>query len=93
MTSTCSDLGSLKVVDEGPLEILPGVDGVRLETLEASERHRFQGYREVERLVVIGSTCHLDGNRVAANPLAWVLLAIVLGDADRFEVVGGRNDQ
>jgi hypothetical protein len=47
MTSTCSDLGSLKVVDEGPFEILPGVDGVQLETLEASERRRFQGYREV----------------------------------------------
>jgi hypothetical protein len=38
MTRTCSDHGSLKVVDEGPLEILLGVDGVRLEALEPSER-------------------------------------------------------
>jgi hypothetical protein len=43
MTSTCSNHGSLEVVDEGPLEILPGVDGVWLEALEPSERHGFQG--------------------------------------------------
>jgi hypothetical protein len=56
MMSTYSDDGSLEVVDEGPLEILPGVDGVWLETLEPSERHGFQGYREVECLGGVGST-------------------------------------
>jgi hypothetical protein len=30
MVSTCSDHGSLEVIDEGPLEILAEVDGVRL---------------------------------------------------------------
>jgi hypothetical protein len=56
MTSTCSDHGSLEVVNEGPLKILPGVDGVRLEALEPIERHRFQGYQEVECLGGVGST-------------------------------------
>jgi hypothetical protein len=56
MMSTCLDHGSLDVVNEGPLEILLGVDGVQLETLEPSERHGFQGYREVERLSGVGST-------------------------------------
>jgi hypothetical protein len=55
MMSTCLDHGSMKVVDQGPLEILPGVDGVRLEALEPCERRRFQGNREVERLGTVGS--------------------------------------
>jgi hypothetical protein len=56
MMSTWSDHGSLEVVDEGPLEILLGVDGVRLEALEPSEKHRFQGYQEVECFGGVGST-------------------------------------
>jgi hypothetical protein len=55
MVSTCSDHGSREVVDEGPLEILPRVDGVRREALEPSERCRFQGYQKVERLGGVGS--------------------------------------
>jgi hypothetical protein len=55
MMSICSDHGSLEVVDEGPLEILPGVDGVWLEALESSERRGFQGNQEVERLGRVGS--------------------------------------
>jgi hypothetical protein len=35
-----------KVVDEGPLEVLPGVDGVLLEALKPSEGRGFQNYRE-----------------------------------------------
>jgi hypothetical protein len=30
MMSSCSDHGSLEVVDEGLLEVLPGVDGIWL---------------------------------------------------------------
>jgi hypothetical protein len=56
MMSTCSDHGSLEVVDEGPLEVLPEVDGVRLEAFEPSEGRGFQGYREVESLGGVGST-------------------------------------
>jgi hypothetical protein len=37
MMSTCSDYGSLEVVDRGPLEMLPGVDGVWLEALKPSK--------------------------------------------------------
>jgi hypothetical protein len=44
MTCTCSDHGSLEVVDEGPLEVLLGVDGVWLEASQPSEGRGFQGY-------------------------------------------------
>jgi hypothetical protein len=88
LTSTCSDHGSLKVVNEDPLEILPGVDGVWFKAFEPSEGCRFKGYWEVECLGVVGSARYLDGDRVATNPLVWVLLAFILGDADWFEILG-----
>jgi hypothetical protein len=37
MVSACSDHGSREVVNEGPLEVLPGVNGVWLETFKPSE--------------------------------------------------------
>jgi hypothetical protein len=37
VVSACSDHGSLEVVDEGLLEVLPGVDGVWLEAFKPSE--------------------------------------------------------
>jgi hypothetical protein len=46
--SACSDHGSLEVVDEGPLEDLPRVDGVWLEAFKPREGCGFQSYREVE---------------------------------------------
>jgi hypothetical protein len=82
MMSTCSDHGSLEVIDEGPLEILLGVDGVWFKTFEPSEGCGFQGYWEVECLGGVGSTRYLDGDGVAKNPLVRLLLAIVPGDAD-----------
>jgi hypothetical protein len=54
MMSIRSDHRSLEVVDEGPLKILPGVDGVRLEALKPSERRGFQCNRELERLGRVG---------------------------------------
>ena len=42
--------GGLEVVDEGLLEVTPGVDGVGLQTLEPSERSHLQSHREVEDL-------------------------------------------
>jgi hypothetical protein len=56
MTSTCSNHGSLEVVNEGLLEILPGVDGFLLETFDPSKRYKFQGYWEIEHLGGVGST-------------------------------------
>jgi hypothetical protein len=87
MMSTCSDHGSLEVVDEGPLEVLPGVDGVWFKAFEPSEGCGVQGYWEVECLSGVGSARYLDGDGVAMNPLARVLLAVVLEDADWFEVL------
>jgi hypothetical protein len=37
MASARSDHGSLEVVDEGPLEVLPQVDGVWLEAFKPRE--------------------------------------------------------
>jgi hypothetical protein len=39
MMSTCSIHESLEVVDEGPLEVLPGVGGVWFKAFEPSEGH------------------------------------------------------
>jgi hypothetical protein len=47
MASANSDQGSLEVVDEGLLEVLPRVDGVWLEAFEPSEGCLFQSHREV----------------------------------------------
>jgi hypothetical protein len=55
VTSACSDHGSLEVVDEVPLEILLGVDGVWLEAFKPSEGHEFQIYQEVECFGGVGS--------------------------------------
>jgi hypothetical protein len=71
----------LEVVDEGPIEVFPGVDGVWFEAFKPSEGCGFQGYWEVECLGEVGSPRDLDGSGVALNPLARVLLAI-LGDPD-----------
>jgi hypothetical protein len=48
MMSTCSDHGYLEVVDEGPLGVLLGVDGVWFKAFKPNEGYRFQGYLEVE---------------------------------------------
>jgi hypothetical protein len=55
MVSTCSDHGSLEVLNEGPFEVLPGADGVLFEAFKPSEGWGFQGYREVECLGGVGS--------------------------------------
>jgi hypothetical protein len=55
MASACSNHGSLEVVDEGPLEVLPGVDGVWLEAFKPSDGRGLQSYREVESFGGVGS--------------------------------------
>jgi hypothetical protein len=74
MTSTCSDHGSLEIVDECPLEVLPGVDGGWFKAFKPSE-----------------GPLILDGDGVATNPLARVLLAVILGNANRFEILRVRS--
>jgi hypothetical protein len=44
VVSACSDHGPLEVVDEGPLEVLPIVDGVWFEDFKPSEGCGFKGY-------------------------------------------------
>jgi hypothetical protein len=79
MASTCVEHGALEVVDEGFLQVLPGVDGVWLEGFMVGERCGFQCHREVDNLGHIGAARHFNGGGVAVNPLPWVLFAIVLG--------------
>jgi hypothetical protein len=55
VASACCDHGSLKVVDECPLEVLIGVDGVWLEAFKPSERCGYQSYQEVECFGGVGS--------------------------------------
>jgi hypothetical protein len=37
VASICSDHGSLEVIDQGPFEVLPGVDGVWFKAFKPSE--------------------------------------------------------
>jgi hypothetical protein len=55
MMGACSDHGYLEVVDEGPLEVLLGVDGVLFKAFKPCEGRGFQGYRKVECLGGVGS--------------------------------------
>jgi hypothetical protein len=88
VASACSNHISLEVVDEGPLEVLRGVDGVWFEAFKLSQERGFSGHREVECLGGVGSPRDLDGNGVASNPLVRNLLAIILGDPDWFKILG-----
>jgi hypothetical protein len=82
MTSAHPDHGSLEVVDEGPLEALPQVDGAWLEAFKPREGCRLQSHREVESFGGVGSPWNFNSNGVAWNPLAWVLLTVILGDSN-----------
>jgi hypothetical protein len=87
MTSTCTSDRSLEVVDEDFLESLPGVDGVVAEAFQPRERRRVQSHREVDDFGDVRTPCDLNGHGVATEPLLRSLLAVVLGDADRFEAL------
>jgi hypothetical protein len=55
MVSARLDRGSLKVVDESPLEVLPRVEGVWLEAFKPGEGCGLQSHQEVESFYVVGS--------------------------------------
>jgi hypothetical protein len=79
VASACSDHGFLEVVNEVPLEMLQGVDGVWFEAFKQSEGRGFQGHREIECLGGVGSPGDLDGNGVALNPLVGACLLSYFG--------------
>jgi hypothetical protein len=87
VTSTYTSNHSLEVVDEDLLEALPGVNGVVAEALQPSETRRVKSHREVDDFGDIRTPCDLNGRGVATEPLLRGLLAVVLGDADRFEAL------
>jgi hypothetical protein len=47
--------GSLEVVDGGPFEVLPRVDGVWLEAFKPREGYGLQSHRELESFGGVGS--------------------------------------
>jgi hypothetical protein len=55
------------------------------ESMESS-RCGFQRHQEVDNFGHVGAAQHFNGDGVAANPLPWVLFAIVLCDADWLEL-------
>jgi hypothetical protein len=55
MMSTCSKHGALEVVDEDPLQVLLGVDGVWLEAFEPCEGCELQHHREVDSFGGVGA--------------------------------------
>jgi hypothetical protein len=55
MASARSDHGSLKIVDEGPFEVFPQVDGDWFEAFKLGEGYRLQSHREVESFSAVGS--------------------------------------
>jgi hypothetical protein len=87
VTSTCTSNRSLEVVDEDFLEAFPGVDGVAVEAFQPCERRRVQSHRKIDDFGNVRTPYDLNGRRVATEPLLRGLLAVVLGDADRFEAL------
>jgi hypothetical protein len=55
VASPCPDHGFLKVVDEGPLEIIPQLEGVWCEAFKPREGRGLQSHREVEGFCRVGS--------------------------------------
>jgi hypothetical protein len=54
VASAHSNHGPLEVFDEGPLEVIPRVDEVWLETFKLSEWCGLQSHREVESFGGVG---------------------------------------
>jgi hypothetical protein len=87
MTSTCSGDRPLEVVGEDSLQNIPRVDGVFPEALQPCEQSGLQGHWEVDDLSGVGAACDFYGRRIAPKPQLRSFLAIILGDADRFEAL------
>jgi hypothetical protein len=85
--STYSSDRPLEIVGEDNLQIIPRVDGVFPEALQAREWSGFLGHWEVDDLGGVGAARDLYGRGVAAEPLLRSLLAVILGDAVWFEVL------
>jgi hypothetical protein len=74
---------SLQEMNEVPL-----VDRVLVQRLEPCEWSLVQAEGEVEALGVVVAASVLDGEGIAPELLDGVLLRVVLGDPQRFELVG-----
>jgi hypothetical protein len=87
ITSTCPSDRSLEDVDEDQLQIILGIDGVLLEALQPHEWGSLQSHHKVDKLGGVGATHDFYGHGVAPDPLLRSLLAVVLGNPDRFEAL------
>jgi hypothetical protein len=86
--STRSAHGARKVAGELLLQLVPLVDRVLVQRLEPCEWGLVQAEGEVEALGVVVATSVLDGEGVAPETVDGVQLRVVLGDPQRFELVG-----
>jgi hypothetical protein len=85
--STRAAHGARKVAGELVLQLVPLVDRMLVQRLEPCERSLVQEEGEVEALGVVVAASVLDGEGVAPEPLDRVLLRVVLGDSQGFELV------
>jgi hypothetical protein len=87
LASTRSAHGAREVAGELLLRLVPLVDRVLVQRLEPCERGLVQAEGEVEALGVVVAANALDGEAVALEALDGILLRVVLGDSQRFELV------
>jgi hypothetical protein len=85
--STRAAHNAREVAGELLLQLVPLVDRVLVQRLEPRERGLVQAEEEVEELGVVVAASILDGEGVAPEPLDGVLLRVVLGDSQSFELV------
>jgi hypothetical protein len=86
--STRSAHGACEVADELLLQLVPLVDRVLVQRLEPCEWGLIQAEGEVEALGFVVAASVLDGEGVTPEPLDGILLRVLLGDPQRFELVG-----
>jgi hypothetical protein len=86
--STRSAHGAHKVAGELLLQLVPLVDRVLVQRLEPCEWGLVQAEGELEALGVVVAASVLDREGVGPEPLDGILLRVVLGDPQWFELVG-----
>jgi hypothetical protein len=85
--STRSAHSAREVAGELLLQLVPLADRVLVQRLEACERGLVQAEGEAEALGFVVAASVLDGEGIASEPLDGILLRVVLGDSQRFELV------
>jgi hypothetical protein len=86
--STRAHHGTREVAGELCLQLVPLVDRVLVERLEPHEWSLVHAEGEVQALCFVVATSVLNGQRIAPEPLYWVLLRVLLVDPERLQLIG-----